>query len=85
MTMLTSEMDERARFEQLARVNWKLRKIERVPVTSGYFDWIAWENLIEEAAHLEASSPAARATIEQIFVKRRATAKSEKELVNADL
>jgi hypothetical protein len=46
MTMLTSEMCERARLEQLARVNWKLRKIERVPVTSGDFDWVAWEDLI---------------------------------------
>ena len=85
MTMLTSEMDERARLEQLARVNWKLRKIERVPVTSEGFDWVAWEDLIEEAAQLEASSPASRATIERIFMRRRAKAKSEKELVNADL
>jgi len=85
MTMLTSEMDERARLEQLARVNWKLRIIERVPVTSQDFDWVAWEDLIEEAAQLEASSPASRAMIERIFVKRRAKAKSEKELVYADL
>ena len=85
MTMLASKIDERARLEQLARVNWKLRKIERVPVTSGDFDWVAWEDLIEEAAQLEASSPASRATIERILVKRRAKAKSEKELVNADL
>lgn len=85
MTMLTSEMDERARLEQLARVNWKLRKIERVPVTSGDFDWVAWEDLIEEAAQLEASSPASRATVERIVMRRRPKAKSEKELVNADL
>ena len=81
MTMLASKIDERARLEQLARVNWKLRKIERVPVTSGDFDWVAWEDLIEEAAQLEASSPASRATIERILVKRRAKAKSEKGLV----
>ena len=85
MTMLASKIDERARLEQLARVNWKLRKIERVPVTSGDFDWVAWEHLIEEAAQLEASSPASIATIERILVKRRAKAKSEKELVIADL
>ena len=85
MTMLVSEIDERARLEQLARVNWKLRKIERVPVTSGDFDWVAWEDLIEEAAQLEASSPASRATIERIFVKRRAKSKSVKEPVTADL
>ena len=81
MTLLASEIEERARLEQLARVNWKLRKIERVPVTSGDFDWVAWEDLIEEAAQLEASSPASRATIERILVKRRAKAKSEKGLV----
>lgn len=85
MTVLVSAVDERARLEQLARVNWKLRKIERVPVTSGDFDWVAWEDLIEEAAQLEASSPASRATIERICMRRRAKAKSEKELVNADL
>ena len=85
MTMLASKVDERARLEQLARVNWKLRKIERVPVTSGGFDWVEWEDLIEEAAQLEASSPAARATIERILVKRRAKAKSEKEPAIADL
>ena len=85
MTMLVTAMDERARLEQLARVNWKLRKIERVPMTSGDFDWLAWEDLIEEAAQLEASSPASRATIEQIFVKRRAKAKSVKEPAIADL
>lgn len=85
MTMLKSEMDERARLKQLARVNWKLRKIERVPVTSGDFDWVAWEDLIEEAAQLEASSPASRATVERIVMRRRSKAKSEKELVNADL
>ena len=85
MTMLASKIDERARLEQLARVNWKLRKIERVPVTSGDFDWVAWEDLIEEAAQLEASSPASRATIERILVKRRAKAKSEKEPAIADL
>ena len=85
MTMLVTAMDERARLEQLARVNWKLRKIERVPVTSGDFDWVAWEDLIEEAAQLEASSPASRATIERICMRRRAKAKLEKELVNADL
>jgi hypothetical protein len=54
-------------------------------VTSGDFDWVAWEDLIEDAAQLEASSPASRATIERIFVKRRAKAKSVKELVIADL
>ena len=85
MTMLASKIYERARLEQLARVNWKLRKIERVPVTSGDFDWVAWEDLIEEAAQLEASSPASRATIERILVKRRAKAKSEKEPAIADL
>ena len=85
MTMLASKIDERARLEQLARVNWKLRKIERVPMTSGDFDWVAWEDLIEEAAQLEASSPASRATIERILVKRRAKAKSEKEPAIADL
>ena len=85
MTMLASKIDKRARLEQLARVNWKLRKIERVPVTSGDFDWVAWEDLIEEAAQLEASSPASRATIERILVKRRAKAKSEKEPAIADL
>ena len=85
MTMLASKIDERASLEQLARVNWKLRKIERVPVTSGDFDWVAWEDLIEEAAQLEASSPASRATIERILVKRRAKAKSEKEPAIADL
>ena len=85
MILLASEIEERARLEQLARVNWKLRKIERFPVTSGDFDWVAWEDLIEEAAQLEASSPASRATIERILVKRRAKAKSVKELVIADL
>ena len=85
MTLLASEIEERARLEQLARVNWELRKIERFPVTSGDFDWVSWEDLIEEAAQLEASSPASRATIERIFVKRRAKAKSVKELVIADL
>ena len=85
MTMLPSKIDERARLEQLARVSWKLRKIERVPMTSGDFDWVAWEDLIEEAAQLEASSPASRATIERICMRRRAKAKLEKELVNADL
>ena len=85
MILLASEIEERARLEQLARVNWKLRKIERFPVTSGDFDWVAWEDLIEDAAQLEASSPASRATIERIFVKRRAKAKSVKELVIADL
>ena len=85
MTLLASEIEERARLEQLARVNWKLRKIERVPVTSGDFDWVAWEDLIEEAAQLEASSPASRATIERILVKRRAKVKSVKEPVIADL
>ena len=85
MTMLPSKIDERARLEQLARVSWKLRKIERVPMTSGDFDWVAWEDLIEEAAQLEASSPASRATIERILVKRRAKAKSEKEPAIADL
>ena len=85
MTLLAREIEERARLEQLARVNWKLRKIERFPVTSGDFDWVAWEDSIEDAAQLEASSPASRATIERIFVKRRAKAKSVKELVIADL
>ena len=85
MTMLASKIDERARLEQLARVNWKLQKIERVPVTSGGFDWVAWEDLVEDAAQLEAQSPASRATVERIFRRRRAKAKSEKELVNADL
>jgi len=85
MTMLASKIDERARLKQLARVNWKLRKIERVPVTSGDFDWVAWEDLVEDAAQLEAQSPASRATVERIFRRRRAKAKSEKELVNADL
>ena len=85
MIQLASENEERARLEQLARVNWKLRKIERFPVTSGDFDWVAWEDLIEDAAQLEASSPASRATIELISVKRRAKAKSVKELVIADL
>jgi hypothetical protein len=85
MTLLASEIEERARLEQLARVNWPLRKIERFLVTSGDFDWVAWEDLIEDAAQLEASSPASRATIERIFVKRRAKAKSVKELVIADL
>ena len=85
MTMLASKIDERARLEQLARVNWKLRKIGRVPVTSGDFDWVAWEDLIAEAAQLEASSPASRATIERILVKRRAKAKSVEEAVIADL
>ena len=85
MILLASEIEERARLEQLARVNWKLRKIERFPVTSGDFDWVAWEDLIEDAAQLEASSPASRATIERILVKRRAKAKSEKEPAIADL
>ena len=85
MTMLASKIDERARLKQLARVNWKLRKIERVPMTSGDFDWVAWEDLVEEAAQLEASSPASRATVERIVMRRRPKAKSEKELVNADL
>ena len=56
MTMLASKIDERARLKQLARVNWKLRKIERVPMTSGDFDWVAWEDLVEDAAQLEAQS-----------------------------
>ena len=85
MTMLASKIDERARLKQLARVNWKLQKIERVPMTSGDFDWVAWEDLIEEAAQLEASSPASRATVERIVMRRRSKAKSEKDLVNADL
>ena len=72
MTMLVSTMDERTRLDQLARVNWKLRKIERIPVTSGDFDWVAWEYLIEEAAELEAASPASRATVQRIFAKRKA-------------
>ena len=54
-------------------------------MTSVDFDWVAWEGLIEDAAQLEASSPASTATIEQSLVKRRAKAKSVRELVIADL
>ena len=53
-------------------------------MTSGDFDWVAWEDLVEDAAQLEAQSPASRATVERIFRRRRAKEKSEKELVNAD-
>ena len=60
MTMLASKIDERARLKQLARVNWKLRKIEQVPMKSGDFDWVAWEDLVEDAAQLEAQSRVSR-------------------------
>ena len=74
-------MDLEERQRQKAQLDWRWKKLKRVPMMSKEFDWLEWEALTDEYADWHSEGPAMQEMIERILRDRR----QRKEVSNGDL
>ena len=72
-------LEERQR--QKAQLDWRWKKLNRVPMMSKEFDWLEWELLTDDYADWHSEGPAMQGVLARILKKRR----EKRETVNGDL
>ena len=72
-------MDERQ--QRKAQLDWRWRKLNRVPMMSKEFDWLEWEALTDDYADWHSEGPVMQELIERILRDRR----QRKEVSNGNL
>ena len=73
------DLDERQR--QKAQLDWRWKKLNRVPMMSREFDWLEWEALTDEYADWHCEGPVMQELLGRILKHRR----ERREVFNGDL
>ena len=74
-------MNSEERQRQKAQLDWRWRKLNRVPMMSKEFGWLEWEALTDEYADWHSEGPVMQELIKQILRDRR----ERREVFNGDL
>ena len=74
-------MNLEGRQRQKAQLDWRWKKLNRVPRMSKEFDWLEWELLTDDYADWHSEGPAMQGALTRILKKRR----EKRETVNGDL
>ena len=74
-------MNLEERLRRKAQLDWRWRKLNRVPRMSKEFDWLEWELLTDDYADWYSGGPAMQGVQARILNKRR----EKRETVNGDL
>ena len=74
-------MDLEERQRQKAQLDWRWKKLNRVPMMSREFDWLEWEALTDDYADWHSEGPVMQELIERILRDRR----QRKEVSNGNL
>lgn len=64
-------MDFKDRQQQKAQLDWRWRKLNRVPMTSKEFNWLEWELLTDDYADWHCKGPVMQGVLTRILKKRR--------------